>query len=227
MSWLRLIPPLIASHIHLGHKECVKHLLMMSRGIWVHPYSVTLTRLGQIVIYGNRSLLSEKDAMCHDVMSWLRLYTTFDCFSHPYWTHLKALSLWSQICNHFFIELRASLITFPNFVHWQSLIARSLTELSSSNPGISHIYTKLVASMSWVEAPFCGEQLNTWVHSGGNKKLPFERWLAKHKHTNIPTMMEPFPPPAPSFWWRNIPHPQEPLCKGLDEASAEGFYQNK
>ncbi len=21
-------------------------------------------------------------------------------------------------------------------------------------------------------------------------------WLAKHKHTNIPTMMEPFPPPA-------------------------------
>ena len=24
-------------------------------------------------------------------------------------------------------------------------------------------------------------------------------WLAKHKHTTIPTMMEPFPPPAPWF----------------------------
>ena len=24
-------------------------------------------------------------------------------------------------------------------------------------------------------------------------------WLAKHKHTNIPTMMELFPPPAPWF----------------------------
>ena len=32
------------------------------------------------------------------------------------------------------------------------------------------------------------------VHSGGNNKL-----LAKHKHTDIPTMMEPFPPPAPWF----------------------------
>ena len=26
-------------------------------------------------------------------------------------------------------------------------------------------------------------------------------WLAKRKHTNIPTMMEPFPPPAPWFCW--------------------------
>ena len=24
-------------------------------------------------------------------------------------------------------------------------------------------------------------------------------WLAKHKHTNIPTMMEPFPPPVAWF----------------------------
>ena len=29
---------------------------------------------------------------------------------------LTALPLWSQICDHYFIELRVSLITFPNFV---------------------------------------------------------------------------------------------------------------
>jgi hypothetical protein len=51
--------------------------------------------------------------------------------------------------------------------------------------------------------------------------------LAKHKHTNIPTMTEPFPPPAPWFWWRNIPQPREPFRKGLDEAALKGFYQNQ
>jgi hypothetical protein len=34
----------------------------------------------------------------------------------------------------------------------------------------------------------------------GTKTSPSKGfWLAKHKHTNIPTMMEPFPPPAPWF----------------------------
>jgi len=48
-------------------------------------------------------------------------------------------------------------------------------------------------------------------------------WLVKHKHSNIPTMMEPFPPPAIWFWWIKIPHPQEPLRKGLDKAAVKGF----
>jgi hypothetical protein len=52
-------------------------------------------------------------------------------------------------------------------------------------------------------------------------------WLAKHKNTNIPTMMEPFSPPAAWFLWTNIPHSREPLRKGLDEAAVEGFYQNQ
>jgi hypothetical protein len=47
--------------------------------------------------------------------------------------------------------------------------------------------------------------------------------LAKHKHTNIPTMMEPFSSPAAWFWWMSIPHPREPTQKGLDEAVVEGF----
>ncbi len=47
--------------------------------------------------------------------------------------------------------------------------------------------------------------------------------LAKHKHTNIPTMMKPFSPPAAWFWWTSVHHPREPTRKGLDEASVEGF----
>ena len=47
--------------------------------------------------------------------------------------------------------------------------------------------------------------------------------LAKHKDTNIPTMMEPFPPPAAWFWWTSVHHPREPTRKGLDEAVVEGF----
>jgi hypothetical protein len=52
-------------------------------------------------------------------------------------------------------------------------------------------------------------------------------WLAKHKNTNIPTMMEPFSPPAAWFLWTNIQHPREPLHKGLDEADVKEFYQNQ
>jgi hypothetical protein len=51
--------------------------------------------------------------------------------------------------------------------------------------------------------------------------------LAKHKNTNIPTIMEPFSPPAAWFLWTDIPHPREPLRKGLDDAAVEGFYQNQ
>ena len=52
-------------------------------------------------------------------------------------------------------------------------------------------------------------------------------WLAKHKYTNMPTMMEPVPPPAARFWRMNISHPREPHHKGLGEATAKGFYQNQ
>ena len=48
-------------------------------------------------------------------------------------------------------------------------------------------------------------------------------WLAKHKDANIPTMMEPFSPPAAWLWWTSVHHPREPTRKGLDEAVVEGF----
>jgi hypothetical protein len=47
--------------------------------------------------------------------------------------------------------------------------------------------------------------------------------LGKHNHTNIPTMMEPFAPPAAWFCWSSIPHPWEPLWKGLAKAAVEWF----
>jgi hypothetical protein len=48
-------------------------------------------------------------------------------------------------------------------------------------------------------------------------------WLAKHKDTNIPTMMDPFSPPAAWFCWPSVPHPRAPLRKGLVKAAVEGF----
>ena len=38
-----------------------------------------------------------------------------------------------------FFELRASLITFRNFVRWQRMIARNVCQLFSSNRGILHL----------------------------------------------------------------------------------------
>ncbi len=55
---------------------------------------------------------------------------------------------------------------------------------------------------------------------GGEKKLVL---LAKHKNTNVHTMMEPFSSSAAWFWWTSIPHPQEPTWKGLDEALVDFF----
>ena len=58
----------------------------------------------------------------------------------------------------------------------------------------------------------------------GTKNLRSEGFLlVKHKHTNIPTMMEPFAPPAAWFCRSSIPHPWEPTGKGLDEAIVDGF----
>jgi hypothetical protein len=43
------------------------------------------------------------------------------------------------------------------------------------------------------------------------------------QHTNILSIMEPFPSQAAWFLWRNIRHPQEPLQKGSAKAIIEGL----
>jgi hypothetical protein len=46
----------------------------------------------------------------------------------------------------------------------------------------------------------------------GTKNFRSEGFLlAKHKHTNTTTMMEPFAPPAAWFCCLSIPHHREPL----------------
>jgi hypothetical protein len=52
---------------------------------------------------------------------------------------LTGIRLWSQICDHFYFELRDCLITFPIFVPSQRLIARNVHELFSFNRGVSHL----------------------------------------------------------------------------------------
>jgi hypothetical protein len=71
--------------------------------------------------------------------SWCTTYRS----RSPDWL-LTGIRLWAQICAHLNFELRDCLITFPIFVLSQSLIARN----------VHGIWTKLVASMTWVEGPF-------------------------------------------------------------------------
>jgi hypothetical protein len=44
----------------------------------------------------------------------------------------------------------------------------------------------------------------------GTKHFRSEGWLAKHKRTNIPTMLMPYAPPSAWFFWPSIPHSREP-----------------
>ena len=47
--------------------------------------------------------------------------------------------------------------------------------------------------------------------------------LAKHKHTNIPTLMEPFSSPAAWFWWMSIPTPGSLRGRGRTRPPSTGF----
>ena len=47
-------------------------------------------------------------------------------------------------------------------------------------------------------------------------------WQAKHKHTNIPTMMEPISPPGAWFWWMKILHPGSLFAWGWTRLPSKG-----
>ena len=104
------------------------HLLMMSVCIlWVHPYTVTPINLDQsLAILG--SLSSWNDA----TMSWLRLKTTFDCFSHPYWTYIVLWHLWMMsVC---ILWMRPYSVTPPR----RGQILAILGSLPSGNDAMTH-----------------------------------------------------------------------------------------
>ena len=48
-------------------------------------------------------------------------------------------------------------------------------------------------------------------------------WLAKHKNTNIPTIVVPFSPPAAWFLLLNIPNPESLFARGWTRLPSKGF----
>jgi hypothetical protein len=73
-------------------------------------------------------------------LSASRFFFSSDLLSCPFSIcSLTGLHLWSQICDHFYFELRDCLITFPIFVPTQRLIPRNVRELFSFNHGILHL----------------------------------------------------------------------------------------
>jgi hypothetical protein len=61
------------------------------------------------------------------------------------------------------------------------------------------------------------------VLAGTNNSRSKGFWLANTRLTNIPTMMEPFSPPAAWFCWPRVPHPRAPLRKGLGKVTFNGL----
>jgi hypothetical protein len=62
------------------------------------------------------------------------------------------------------------------------------------------------------------------IPAGTKNSLSEDFLLASHKH---PHHDEPFPPSSAMVLMEEHTPPREPLCKGLDEATVEGFYQNQ
>ncbi len=88
-------PPLIASHIHIGNICRVIYFLMRYVGIWVHHYTVTPLKLGQIL-----AILGDvKWKWCHDVM--------VEVVDHLWWLptsivniHKSVNAPFSEVCRH-------------------------------------------------------------------------------------------------------------------------------
>ena len=79
-------------------------------------------------------------------------------------------------------------------------------------------------SVNSLQCEWAVNSLTAKCFPAGTKNSCLEGFLlGKHKYTNIPTMMEPFSPPAAWFCWLSISYPQEPLRKGLAKATIEGF----
>ncbi len=73
-SQLKLLPTSI-----LDTYKAIEHIDMLSMGIQYHPYTVIPTLLGlDFRVMGH--LWSQND----EIMSWLRLTATSNCFPHPY-----------------------------------------------------------------------------------------------------------------------------------------------
>jgi hypothetical protein len=73
-SHLKVLPPSI-----LDTYKVIEHIDILSMGIQYHPYTVLPTLLDSE--FGHLcDMLSQND----EIMSWLRLAATSNCFPHPY-----------------------------------------------------------------------------------------------------------------------------------------------
>ncbi len=73
-SHLELLPTSI-----LDTSKVIKHIDMLSMGIQYHPYTVTPTLLGS-----DLGALGHLWSLNDEIMSWLRLTATSNCFPHPH-----------------------------------------------------------------------------------------------------------------------------------------------
>jgi hypothetical protein len=99
-------PPLIASHIHIGH---IYSVMAPFNDVSVHIMNAPLlcytTKARSD--FGNSGVTAEWK-WCHD--SWLRLQTTFNCFSHPYWKYIVCFGTF-QWCQCVYYEWTLTLTT--------------------------------------------------------------------------------------------------------------------
>jgi hypothetical protein len=71
---------------------------------------------------------------------------------------------------------------------------------------------------------FCFNSLTAMSVLTGTKNSRSEGFLlAKHKHTNIPTMMEPFSPPTAWIWWTHTAWGVGGLAHTFSMAAIERF----
>jgi hypothetical protein len=146
--------------------------------------------------------------MCADIRGDKRLgRLPYHLFKNPWWCQCKG-SVHISFCGN-----------WSRNAWWQWLDCWT-QHWYANETDLCKLYDK---SVIWDEFNDLNSLTPKSVLAGTNNSRSEGFWLAKHKHTNIPTMMEPFPPPAAWFWWIKIPHPWEPLCKGLDEAAVKGF----
>ncbi len=138
---------------------------------------------------------------------------------------------YEQVLSHLFLRsikivscVRVPLDRFWRVEFFFVLFFRKIFVLFLRWNGVRTYLKSTSIDFFWRQSEIAPKLLTPKSVSAGTKNSRSEGFLlTKHKHTNIPTMTEPFPPPAPWFWWTSVPHPREPLRKGLDEAAIEVF----
>jgi hypothetical protein len=93
------------------------------------------------------------------------------------------------------------------FLEWMDLSERQILQKSA----IRLPDKQMCVHFTWQTRPLLNSLIAKSVPVGTKNSHSDCFWLAKHKDTNISTMMEPFSPPAAWFCWPSVSHPRAPL----------------